>query len=161
MGTDNNNSFKVGFGFGIASGVITTLGLMIGLYSSTLSRSVVIGGILTIAIADSFSDALGIHLSVESEGNQTTRVIWLSTIYTFLSKLFVTLSFLPLVIFLKLDLGIFGNIIWGFFLISVYSFAIAKRQNNNPIKAILEHSLIMTFVIIATFYTGKLISHFF
>ena len=54
----NNSSFKIGFGFGLASGVITTLGLMIGLFASTHSRVVVLGGILTIAIADSCSDAV-------------------------------------------------------------------------------------------------------
>ena len=52
-------SFKTGFSFGLTSGVITTLGLMVGLHSGTHSRSVVIGGILTIAVADAMSDALG------------------------------------------------------------------------------------------------------
>jgi len=33
-----SSSLKVGLGFGLASGVITTLGLMIGIYASTLSR---------------------------------------------------------------------------------------------------------------------------
>ena len=59
-------SIKTGITFGITSGAITTLGLMIGLYSGTNSRGVVIGGILTIAIADSLSDALGIHISEEA-----------------------------------------------------------------------------------------------
>jgi len=49
-------SFRIGFSFGLTSGIITTLGLMVGLYSSTNSQLVVIGGILTIAIADSLSD---------------------------------------------------------------------------------------------------------
>jgi len=65
------HSVKVGFSFGITSAVITTLGLMVGLYSSTNSRLVVVGGILMIAIADAFSDSLGIHISEESEGRHT------------------------------------------------------------------------------------------
>ena len=48
------SSFKVGVGFGLTSGVITTLGLMVGLYSGTASRIAVIGGIITIAVADAF-----------------------------------------------------------------------------------------------------------
>lgn len=56
-------SWKTGISFGLTSGVITTLGLMAGLYSGTHSRAIVIGGILTIAIADAMSDALGIHVS--------------------------------------------------------------------------------------------------
>jgi len=47
---------KTGLSFGLTSGIITTLGLMVGLNSSTHSDLVVIGGILTIAIADGFLD---------------------------------------------------------------------------------------------------------
>ena len=52
------HSLKVGFSFGLTSGIITTLGLMVGLHSGTNSKIAVIGGVLTIAIADAFSDAL-------------------------------------------------------------------------------------------------------
>ena len=50
-------SIKKGVSFGLTSGTITTLGLMVGLYSGTQSRLVVLGGIVTIAIADALSDA--------------------------------------------------------------------------------------------------------
>jgi VIT1/CCC1 family predicted Fe2+/Mn2+ transporter len=80
------HSLKTGFSFGLTSGIITTLGLMVGLHSGTHSKLVVVGGILTIAIADAFSDALGIHISEESENKHTKKEIWESTISTFLSK---------------------------------------------------------------------------
>ncbi|MCR4290314.1 MAG: hypothetical protein NUV86_08670, partial [Candidatus Scalindua sp.] len=64
-------SLKTGIIFGLTSGTITTLGLMIGLYSGTNSRCIVIGGILTIAVADSLSDALGIHISEEANHTRT------------------------------------------------------------------------------------------
>ena len=64
------HSLRTGFCFGLTSGIITTIGLMAGLYSSTNSKFVV-GGILTIAVADAFSDALGIHISEESKHNGT------------------------------------------------------------------------------------------
>ena len=80
-------SFKVGLGFGLASSVITTLGIMIGLESSTSSRLAVIGGIATIAIADAFSDALGVHIAKESEGNFSTVEIWQATLATLFSKM--------------------------------------------------------------------------
>lgn len=50
-------SIRKGFSFGLTSGVITTLGLIVGLHSSTHSDLSVIGGILSIAIADAMSDA--------------------------------------------------------------------------------------------------------
>jgi len=64
-------SLKTGISFGLTSGTITTLGLMIGLNSGTNSRGIIIGGILTIAIADSLSDALGIHISEEADHTRT------------------------------------------------------------------------------------------
>ena len=84
------HSLKVGLCFGLTSGIITTLGLMMGLYSGTNSKLVVIGGILVIAIADSFSDALGIHMSEESENKHTTREVWESTISTFTSDIILS-----------------------------------------------------------------------
>lgn len=152
--------FKTSFGFGIASGVITTLGLMVGLYASTSSRGIVLGGILTIAVADSFSDAVGMHFSEESEGVHTEKEIWLSTFYTFLSKLIITISFLPMLFLLSLHLAMILNIIWGVLLLSIFSYTIAKQQNNSPLKAIVEHVSIMGFVILVTFYLGKLIDKF-
>lgn len=53
------HSLKTGLCFGLTSATITTLGLMVGLHSFSGSKAVIIGGILTIAIADAFSDALG------------------------------------------------------------------------------------------------------
>ena len=77
------SSLKTGLSFGLTSGVITTLGLMVGLHSGTHSKSVVLGGILTIAVADSLSDALGIHVAEESKNHGSHRDIWEATLATF------------------------------------------------------------------------------
>ena len=66
-------SIMKGFSFGLTSGIITTLGLIVGLHSSTHSKLVIIGGILVIAIADALSDAMGMHISEESERKHTTK----------------------------------------------------------------------------------------
>ena len=39
------DSIKKGFSYGVTSGVITTLGLMVGLNASTHSQLVVVGGV--------------------------------------------------------------------------------------------------------------------
>ena len=82
-----NHPIKKGFSFGLTSGIITTLGLIVGLHSGTHSKLVIIGGVLVIAVADALSDALGIHISEESENKHSPREVWESTISTFLSKL--------------------------------------------------------------------------
>jgi len=71
-----NNSVKSGFGFGLASGIITTLGLIVGLNAGNSSKAIIISGVLTIAIADAFSDALGVHIAEETKGIQKKWKKW-------------------------------------------------------------------------------------
>src|SRR5512134_740596 len=94
------SSLRTGFSFGLTSGVITTLGLMVGLHAGTHSRSVVLGGILTIAVADALSDAMGIHLAEESKNSGLPVHVWESTVATFLEKLVIALIFaVPVLLF--------------------------------------------------------------
>ncbi len=154
------HSLKTGFSFGSTSGIITTLGLMVGLHSGTHSRLVVIGGILTIAIADAFSDALGIHISEESENKHTTKEIWESTIMTFLSKFFFALTFLIVVLLFELSTAIIVSVIWGLALISLFSFRMGREQNTNPLPIMGEHLLITIIVIVITHFIGDWIATF-
>ena len=155
------HSLKTGLSFGITSGIITTLGLMVGLHSGSRSKMVVMGGILTIAIADAFSDALGIHIAEESEHKHTHKEIWESTIYTFLSKFLCALSFIVAFFFLDLGTAIIVKIIWGLGLLAIFNFYLAKGQKSNPLHMVAEHLLIAIVVICATHFAGDLIHRFF
>ena len=121
-------SFKTGISFGLTSGVITTLGLMVGLHSRTHSKPAVLGGILTIAIADAFSDALGIHVSEESENVHTKKQIWASTLSTFISKFIFALTFVIPVLLFEFPLAILVSVVWGLGALSVLSYKIATTQ---------------------------------
>ncbi|MBW6431641.1 hypothetical protein K0A96_00470 [Patescibacteria group bacterium] len=154
-------ALKTGFSFGITSGIITTLGLMVGLAEGTNSKIAVIGGILTIAVADAMSDALGIHISEESENSNSNKEIWASTFSTFASKLLISTTFLAPVILLPLSLAINVSILWGAFLLSSFSYFLAKQNNRKPIKVIAEHLFVATLVIVITFYLGGFINSYF
>ena len=155
------HSIEVGFSFGLTSGIITTLGLMVGLNSGTNSKLVVLGGILTIAIADSFSDALGIHVSEESENIHSKREIWESTLSTFLFKFVIASSFIIPVIILPLSTAIIVSIIWGFILLIVMSIRIALIQKIKPRNVVFEHVSITIIVIILAQFIGGMISNIF
>ncbi len=151
-------SIRKGFSFGLTSGIITTLGLMVGLHSSTKSTAIVIGGILVIAIADALSDALGIHISEEAENKHSTKEIWESTFATFLSKFIITLTFIiPLLLF-SLSTAIYIAVAWGLSLIVLFSYFMAKHQEIKPYKVVIEHLVIAVFVIIATHYIGDFVA---
>ena len=149
------HSIKTGLSFGLTSAIITTLGLMVGLHSGTRSKLVVISGILIIAIADAFSDALGIHMSEESENKHSTKEIWESTIATFLSKLIFASTFIiPLLLF-PLSTAIVVSVLYGLVLLSLFSLYMAKEQGEKPWKVIGEHLVIAVVVIVLTHYVGE------
>jgi len=152
-------SIRKGLGFGLTSGIITTLGLIIGLNSGTHSKSVILSGILIIAIADALSDSLGVHISEEAGSKSTKhKQVWESTIATFVSKLVFALTFIIPILLFNLNTAIIISIIWGLFLITLFSYYISKKQNKSSIKSILEHLLIAVIVILATHFIGKYIS---
>jgi VIT1/CCC1 family predicted Fe2+/Mn2+ transporter len=152
------HSLRKGFSFGLTSGIITTLGLMVGLHAGTHSKIVVMGGILTIAIADAFSDALGIHISEEAENKHTTKEIWESTISTFFSKFLFALTFIIPILLFKLSTAIVVSIIWGLSILGILSHKIAKEQKVKSLGVIAEHLIIALIVICVTHFVGDWIS---
>ena len=154
-------ALTTGISFGLTSGVITTLGLIVGLHSGTHSTLAVVGGVLTIAVADAMSDALGIHIAEESNPQYQPRRVWLATLATFVTKLLMALSFLvPLLVF---DLGtaIVASIAWGFAVLTLLSWRLARAQNARPWRVIGEHLLIAGMVVIATHLIGDLAATWF
>jgi VIT1/CCC1 family predicted Fe2+/Mn2+ transporter len=153
-----NHSLRIGLSFGMTSGIITTLGLMVGLHSGTHLKIAVIGGILTIAVADAFSDALGIHMSEEAERNHTDREIWQSTISTFFFKFIFALSFLVPVLFLELETAIIVAVIWGLSALCILSLHISRGQRSRRWKVMFEHVSIALIVIVIAHYVGDWLS---
>ena len=154
------DSWKTGISFGLTSGVITTLGLMVGLHSGTHSRAIVMGGILTIAIADAMSDALGIHVSEESKNSVPMSQIWEATLATFAAKFVVSATFIIPVIFAPLDQAIVISVAWGLLLLTVLSVFVARAQGIAPWKVIGEHLFIALCVVAMTHVVGEWVKGF-
>ena len=148
------DSLRTGISFGLTSAVITTLGLMVGLHSGTHSRIVILAGILTIAIADAFSDALGIHISEEAENTHSNRQIWGATVATFMTKFLFAMTFAVPVLLLSVTTAIIVSLIWGLSILSVLSYVMARSQGDSPFKIVGEHLLIAIVVIAITHWVG-------
>ncbi len=149
------HSLRTGITFGLTSAVITTLGLMVGLHSGTHSDIVVLAGILTIAVADAFSDALGIHLSEEAENVHTTKQIWTATIATFAAKFLFAMTFVIPILIFSLSTAIIVSLIWGLSILTILSYAIARSQGEPAWRVIGEHLLIAVVVVAATHWLGE------
>ena len=154
------DSLRTGLTFGLTSAVITTLGLMVGLESGTKSKLVVLGGVVTIALADAFSDALGIHVSEEAEGVHTNRQVWSATLTTFLAKSAFALTFVIPVLVLPLTIAVIASVAWGFLVLAVLSYLMARAQEKAPWKMIGEHLLIAAVVIVVTYWVGEWVASF-
>jgi len=154
-------SFRIGFSFGLTTGIITTLGLMVGLHSSTYDKIAVIGGILIIAIADSLSESMGIHISLETENHLSNKAIWEATVYTLANKFIFSSIFIIPVLLFELTTAIIISIMIGLYLIFVLSIVIARSRNEPPLRVVIEHLAISVVVIILTHFIGQWIHYTF
>lgn len=149
-----NKGARTGIFFGATSGVITTVGLIAGLYAGTESVVAVLGGILVIAVADAMSDALGIHLAQEADPDSTHEHIWSATISTFVTKFIVALTFAVPLLWLPLQTAVIVSICWGLVVISLLSWFLAASQKNAVWPVVLEHLGIAIAVIVVSHYIG-------
>ncbi|HNP63316.1 MAG TPA: hypothetical protein PKH39_05230 [Woeseiaceae bacterium] len=145
---------RTGLFFGATSGVITTLGLIVGLNAGTRSLTAVLGGILVIAVADSMSDAMGIHLAEEADPDTDHDHVWAATFTTFFTKLVFALSFAIPLLLLPLAPAVLASIVWGMTVITVLSYFLARAQGEPPWAIILEHLGIAVLVVVLSHYIG-------
>lgn len=150
---------RTGVYFGTTSGVITTLGVIIGLNAGTESLVAVVGGILVIAVADAMSDALGIHLAQESDSAVSDKQVWAATFATFFAKFITTLSFVLPFVLLPLAMAILVSTLWGYLVIGLLSYRLASEQGMKPLNVIAEHVAIATFVIAASQAIGSWVKY--
>jgi len=152
--------------FGLTSGVITTLGMIVGLNSATSSRLAVVAGILVMAIADGLADAAGMHLSEESEmeGNKnkhSQKEVWITTLFTFLSVCgFISIFAIPVLLF-PIDTAVTISVAWGMLLLVVLNYYLAKIRSEDSRKIISEHVVLAIFVILISYLIGELIALWF
>lgn len=155
-----NAAWKTGLSFGTTSGVITTLGLLVGLHAGTHSKTAVLGGILTIAVADALSDAMGIHLAEEAKHTQPARAVWEATAATFVAKFVIAGTFAVPVLTRPLDQAVVISVMWGLFLLTVLSFFVARTQAIAPWRVIGEHVFIALCVVAITHAVGDWVKGF-
>lgn len=163
MASQYSHQFITGVSFGITSGVITALGMIVGLHEATSSRLAVFAGIVVMAIADGMADAAGFHVVEEAEfengkSKHNSREVWMTTLFTFLAVCGFILTFAIPILILELDVAILVDIIWGFLLLIIINIFIARVKNESATQLVVTHVLLASFVIILSYFTGKLIA---
>jgi len=154
-------SVKTWITFGITSGIITTLWLIVGLGAGSHMKSVIIWGILTIAVADAFSDAMGIFVAEESDKINKRGDIWRAWISTFLAKFFVALSFvIPFLLLPILPATIISGV-RGLGGLRFMSHKVAEIHQQKHSHVVLEHIILGITVVVITYFVGVFVSHIF
>jgi vacuolar iron transporter family protein len=141
------------FSFGATSAIITNLGIITGLDTLTHPKLSIIGALLVIALADNLSDSFGIHIYQESE-HIAKKEVWFSTLTNFFTRLFVSSTFIILIIVLPIRLAAVCSVIWGLLILTVMTYTIAKQQKINPFSAIFVHLTIAFVVVVASNFIG-------
>lgn len=132
-------SLKSGVSFGITSGIITTLGIILGLNASTHSKLAVIGGIISIATADGLSEAMGMHIAKKSESKHM-KYVWESTFALLIAKFLMTMTFAIAVLLLELSTGIAVNIVYGLALLVILSYFVSNKKKRRNGRTYLSMS---------------------
>ncbi len=144
-----------GAAFGLTSGTITTLGVLIGVFFATESKFATIAAILIVAIADAVSDALGIYSAKETEKGVSQRAIWRVTQASFWAKFLVSAVFIIPVIFLSQLPAIVISQIAGFGLLFFLGVFVAKVRAKPPFVSAVEYVIVGLIVVFVTFLLGR------
>lgn len=146
-----------GISFGLTSGIITTLSLIVGLDSATGgSKLAIIAAIFTIAIADSLSDAIGMQLSEESRLDERNKPTWIITLFTFLAKFVFSLIFVFPILFWTIKNAVIASLIIGILFISLETAFIAKREKKPVLKQVLNHTFLTLAIIFLSYVVGSI-----
>ena len=135
------------FSFGGPAALVTSMALIVGLEAATVQKAAVVTGLLIIGIADNLTDSLSVHIYQESE-RLAQRDAFRTTVANFFTRLFVCLSFIAILLVLPPASAIPASLIWGFTLLAVLSYFLAKARGANPLSEILKHCAV-AFAVIA------------
>ena len=156
------SDFIQGSYFGIISGTITTIGLIIGLSAGTSSKIALIVGILTIAISDTLSDAFGMYMSrkvADTTDNSEAPIITAAGVVA--AKFLISISFLlPILMNSNITKGRNISVLYSFIIIIVASSYLTKIRKEPLLKNIFRYIVITVIVILLTHHSGTAIGNY-
>lgn len=153
----NREGFQ-GISFGVMDAVVTVLGVMIGL-SVTNNKFILLIGILTAGVADSFANAAGMHVAQETETHHGKREVFKSTIYCFFATLVTALILSLPVALLTLEYSIYVSVGIGLSLLVGLGYFVSKINNKfKPHKLAAEYLIIGVSVSVICYIIGNLVN---
>lgn len=147
--------------YGGTAAIVTSTALISGLSAAGAARPVIVSALLIAAIADNLTDALSIHVFMESEQFETKEVV-AGTITNFLARLLVCATFIPLVVLISTPHIQKAAIVWGMSLLVGLTYLVARERKARIWMEILKHvvvaGIVLTVSTTAGHWIGKLLS---
>jgi hypothetical protein len=147
-------SWQTRFSFGSTSAIIANLALIVGLDTENNAKVNIIIGILIIALANNLSESFGLHLIYQQSENVAPREILLSTFFNFLAGIFVSFTFILLLLILPLNMAVISSLIWGLGLLTVISYMAIRNRTAKPYLGVMVNLFIAVIVIFISNMVG-------
>lgn len=142
--------------FGSPSAIVTSMALIVGLDTATAGKETVLASLLIIGIADNLSDSLSVHIYQESERLKQHEA-FRTTIANYFARFTVAASFVAFFLTLPTAYAAYVCLAWGFFLLSVLSYLLAKARHVSAVSEILKHTAVAALVVAVSKAMGMLI----
>ena len=142
------------FSFGSTSAIVTSMGLIIGLGSATVSPATIVGGLLIVAVADNITDSLSVHMYQEAEQLEA-RAAFRATLMNFVARLLITLTFAIVVLVLPNPYdAVIIALGWGLLLLAGLSYILARARDVRALPEVGKHLGVAMLVIAASRVVG-------
>jgi VIT1/CCC1 family predicted Fe2+/Mn2+ transporter len=141
-----------GIAFGIMDGVITALGILMGL-SAFQNKLILFIGIIVTGIADAFANAAGMHVSEEMEKLHERYEVWKTTFYTFFSTVLVFMILGIPILFIQFSQAIFVSWFIGMFLLVWLGYFVSGGKDK--LKIIFEYVVAGIVISLISFLIGS------
>jgi VIT1/CCC1 family predicted Fe2+/Mn2+ transporter len=142
------------FSFGSTSAIVTSMGLIIGLGTTTTETATIVSGLLIIALADNLTDSLSIHVYQEAEKLEA-RSAFRATVTNFVARLLVAITFAIIVLVLPGQYAGLVALTWGFLLLAGLSYVVARARDVRPVPEVGKHLGVAIVVIAASRVIGS------
>ena len=145
-----------GLTFGIMDGVITCLGVIMGL-SAAGSKVFLLLAVLSVGLADAMADAAAFHVGQETEKNHKKKEVRKATVLTFIGVFggFLLLG-IP-ILFLELFQAILVSGVAGMAILAVLGYWVAAlNPDHHRGRLMWEYVAMGLFVAIVSFLVGRL-----
>jgi len=139
--------------FGSPAAIVTSMALIVGLDTATANRATVLASLLIIGIADNLSDSLSVHIYQEAE-RLVQHHAFRTTIANYVARFVVAASFFLAFLVLPTATAVYICMAWGFFLLAVLSYLLAKARHVSALAEIVKHTGVAATVVLVSKLTG-------